>query len=73
MTLIIENVKDEFVPAFRDLAKSAKSKIKTKRSDKEIAEEWRRESEELMRDYKAGKIKGYDDIDEMFEAIRNEV
>ncbi|PAF43618.1 hypothetical protein [Helicobacter sp. 11S02596-1] len=71
MTLIIENVKDEFVPAFRDLAKSAKSKIKTKRSDKEIATEWRRESEQIKADYKAGKIKGFKSIEALREDLES--
>ncbi|RAX54425.1 hypothetical protein CCY99_03480 [Helicobacter sp. 16-1353] len=28
MTLIIENVKDEFVPSFKDLAKTSKAKLR---------------------------------------------
>lgn len=32
MTLIIENVKKEFLPAFRGLSKSAKAKLKMKKN-----------------------------------------
>lgn len=33
MTLIIENVKEEFLPAFKGLSKSIQAKIKTKKQE----------------------------------------
>lgn len=65
MTLVIENVKAEFLPAYKGLAKSTKAKLKARRSDKEIADEWKKESEQMMRDYKAGRLKGFTSIEEL--------
>lgn len=65
MTLVIENVKEEFLPAYKGLAKSTQAKLKARRSDKEIADEWKRESEEMMREYKAGRLKGFTSIEEL--------
>lgn len=69
MTLIIENVKEEFLPAFKGLAKGAQAKVKTKKTKAEIAAEWRKESEEMDRLYKEGKLKTYSSIKEMHEDI----
>ena len=69
MTLIIENVKEEFLPAFRGLAKGVQAKIKTKKTKAEIAAQWRKESEEMERLYKEGKLKAYSNIKEMHEDI----
>lgn len=33
MTLIIENVKEEFLPAFRELSKSTRAKMRTKKTE----------------------------------------
>lgn len=65
MTLVIENVKEEFLPAYKGLAKSTQAKLKARRSDKEIAAEWKKESEEMMRDYRAGRLKGFTSIEEL--------
>lgn len=72
MTLVIENVKEEFLPAYKGLAKSTQAKLKTRRSDKEIAAEWKKESEEMMRDYRAGRLKAYTSVKEMHEDILND-
>ena len=71
MTLVIENVKKEFLPAYKGLAKSTQAKLKARRSDKEIADEWKRESEEMMKEYKAGRLKAYADIEELREQIES--
>lgn len=71
MTLVIENVKEEFLPAYKGLAKSTQAKLKARRSDKEIADEWKRESEEMMKEYKAGRLKGYTDIEELREELES--
>ena len=65
MTLIIENVKEEFLPAFKGLAKGVQARLKAKRSDKEIAAEWKKEVGEMMEDYKAGRIKAFSSIEEL--------
>lgn len=67
MTLIIENVKDEFLPAFRGLAKGAQAKIRTKKTKAEIAAQWRKESEEMERLYKEGKLKTFSSMKEYRE------
>lgn len=71
MTLVIENVKEEFLPAYKGLAKSTQAKLKARRSDKEIADEWKRESEEMMKEYKAGRLKAYADIEELREELES--
>ncbi len=71
MTLVIENVKKEFLPAYKGLAKSTQAKLKARRSDKEIADEWKRESEEMMKEYKAGRLKAYADIEELREELES--
>ena len=71
MTLTIENVKPEFLPAFKELAKGVNAKLKARRSDKEIAAEWQRESEEMMREYRAGRLKAYKSAREMHEDLES--
>ncbi|PAF41288.1 hypothetical protein [Helicobacter sp. 11S02596-1] len=71
MTVILENVGNELLPALKSLAAGANLKMKTKRSDDEIVATLRKESQQLKADYKAGKIKGYDSAEEMEEAILN--
>lgn len=71
MTLVIENVKEEFLPAYKGLAKSTQAKLKARRSDKEIADEWKREGEEMMKEYKAGRLKAYTNAKAMHEDILN--
>ena len=71
MTLVIENVKEEFLPAYKGLAKSTQAKLKARRSDKEIAAEWKKESDEMMRDYKAGRLKGFTSIEELREDLES--
>ncbi|PAF42503.1 hypothetical protein [Helicobacter sp. 11S02596-1] len=72
MTLIIENVKDEFVPAFRDLAKSAQADIKENQS-REIPNqetlEAMRESEDILQEIKAGKRKPFENWAEAKKAL----
>ena len=65
MTLVIENVKEEFLPAFKGLAKGVQARLKAKRSDKEIAAEWKKEVGEMMEDYRAGRLKAYKNAKEM--------
>lgn len=71
MTLVIENVKEEFLPAYKGLAKSTQAKLKARRSDKEIAAEWKKESDEMMREYKAGRLKGFTSIEELREDLES--
>ncbi len=69
MTLIIENVKDEFIPAFKGLAKSINATITTKKPDK--ANKWQEQSKQMIRDYKAGKIKGFKSIQDLREDLES--
>ena len=64
MTLIIENVKEEFLPAYRGLNKSFKVKMKTKKTQAELAQEYLKESKEMDELYKAGKLKTYKSMKE---------
>ena len=43
MTLVIENVKEEFVPAFKGLAKGVQAKVRAKKTRAEIIAEMERE------------------------------
>ncbi|HIV48391.1 hypothetical protein [uncultured Helicobacter sp.] len=45
MTLVIENVKEEFVPVLKGLAKGVQAKVKTKKTRAEIIAEMEKESE----------------------------
>lgn len=69
MTLIIKNVKPNYVAAFKGLAKGINAKVQTQKSDKEIAQEWQKEREEMIAAYKAGKLKTYQTAKEMHEDI----
>lgn len=69
MTLIIKNVKPDYVAAFKGLAKGVKAKVQMHKTDKEIAQKWEKEAKEAMRDYKAGKLKVYKSAKEMHEDI----
>ena len=71
MTIVAQNVKSEFLPALKALFKAMNAKVKVKKSDEEIAKEWQDEVDEVIRDYKAGKIKGYTDVREMHRDILN--
>ena len=71
MTLVAENVKDEFLPALKALFKAMDAKVKVKKSDKDIAKEWQDEANEILRDSKAGIIKGYTDVEQMHRDILN--
>lgn len=74
MTLIIENVKEEFLPAFKGLSKSIQAKIKTKKTRAEIIAKWERESEKMDKAYKKGKLKTYLSAEEMHKDIlKNEI
>lgn len=63
MTLVIENVKEEFVPAFKGLAKGVQAKVRAKKTRAEIIAE-ERESEEMTRLYKEGKLKTFRSMEE---------
>ncbi|WP_394995932.1 hypothetical protein [uncultured Helicobacter sp.] len=64
MTLVIENVKEEFVPAFKGLAKGVQAKVRAKKTRAEIIAEMERESEEMTRLYKEGKLKTFSSMEE---------
>ncbi|MGX3011916.1 hypothetical protein ACWIUD_10240 [Helicobacter sp. 23-1044] len=71
MTIVAENVKAEFLPALKALFRAMDAKVKVKKSDKDILKEWEDEVSAIVRDYKAGKIKGYTDVEQMHKDILN--
>ncbi|TLD79716.1 hypothetical protein LS70_009705 [Helicobacter sp. MIT 11-5569] len=73
MTLIIENVKEEFLPAFKGLAKGVNAKLKAKKNKAEKIVGMERESEEMNTLYKQGKLKTYSSAKEMHADIFNEI
>ncbi|WP_297571510.1 hypothetical protein [uncultured Helicobacter sp.] len=73
MTLIIENVKEEFLPAFKGLAKGIKAKIRTQKSRAEAIAQMEKESEEMDKLHKQGKLKTYSNAKKMHKDILNEI
>ncbi|MDO7253444.1 hypothetical protein [Helicobacter cappadocius] len=67
MTIIIENASEDLAKVIKGIAKIGNSKCKISKDNK--AREWKKESEEMIRDYKAGKIKAYDSAKEMHKEI----
>lgn len=65
MTLIIENVKEEFLLAFKGLAKGINAKVKTKKSKKEPSEMLK----EVMREVKEGKVERFKDFQSYKKAM----
>ncbi|TKX28794.1 hypothetical protein CQA38_06520 [Campylobacter sp. MIT 12-5580] len=64
MTLIIKNVDEAFLPIFQGIAKSIKAKCEVQASEKQ-ALKWKKEANRMLKDYKAGKLKAFDDINEL--------
>lgn len=69
MTLIIENVKDEFLPAFKALTKAMNAKCKVEKP--KLSKALLKEREELLKDYKNGTLKIFDSHTDFVEAIDN--
>lgn len=69
MTIVAENVKAEFLPALKALFKAMDAKVKVKKTNADKIKEWDKEVQEILRDYKAGKIKGYRDVEQMHRDI----
>lgn len=69
MTIVAKNVKAEFLPALKALFKAMDAKIKVQKSDEEKIKEWDKEVQKIIKDYKAGKIKGYKDVEQMHRDI----
>lgn len=49
MTLIIENVKEEFLPAFRGLSKSIHAKMRTEKKELRIKKEAKKSNKRLLK------------------------
>lgn len=69
MTIVAENVKAEFLPALKALFKAMDAKVKVKKTNADKIKEWDNEVQEILRDYKAGKIKAYRDVEQMHRDI----
>ena len=72
MTIVAQNVKSEFLPALRALFKAMNAKVRVKKSDEDIIKEWDDEVAQITKDYKAGKIKAYTNIEQMHKDILND-
>lgn len=64
MTLIIKNVDEAFLPIFEGIAKSIKAKCEVDKTDNQ-ALKWKKEADKMLKAYKAGKLKAFDDINEL--------
>jgi len=67
-TLIIENVNEKFIPTFKSLAKAINSNVKISKKIQHY-EKWRNESAQALKDYKSGKLKAYQNADDVFRDI----
>ncbi|ASQ30205.1 hypothetical protein CAV_0538 [Campylobacter avium LMG 24591] len=71
MTLVIENVKDEFLPTFKELAKAINARIRTDEKAKKTTKQVRiPELDEAIRQYENGEYETYNSVAEMMEALR---
>lgn len=73
MDLIIQNADEKLYKAIKsliDLCPNARVKIDRKQN---LAKKLNKESNELIEQYKAGKIKAYDTAEEMAKAINGEI
>ncbi|GAD19967.1 hypothetical protein [Helicobacter fennelliae] len=62
MTIVIENVKEEFLPAFKGLAKGAQAKLTTKKEKPKP--KLVNALDKAIKEYKQGKTHLYKDINE---------
>lgn len=69
MTLIIENVKEEFLPAFRGLARGAKAKIVKSKERYSIPTDETREA--LLNPDNLSK--SYNSLDEFLKEVKSEI
>lgn len=81
MTLIIENVKEEFLPIFREISKISYAKMKTKKTEtkpaaqtknkecKKIKQRRIPELDEAIRQYENGEYETYENFDEYQKAM----
>lgn len=66
-TIHLENVDDNIISLIRNAIKiypNAKMRVSKKKS---IADEWNKEVDEMVKDYKAGKLKTFKSAKEAFE------
>lgn len=70
MTLVIENVKDEFLPTFKELAKAINARIRTDEKAKKATKQVRiPELDEAIRQYENGEYKTYKNFEEYKKAM----
>lgn len=81
MTLIIENVKEEFLPAFKELSKSSHAKMRTKKTEakttmqtkskecKKTKQKRIPELDEAIKQYENGEYETYENFDEYQKAM----
>ncbi len=76
-TIEISNINEGMLKAVKTMLKTQpeiRFKVKKEKTEypEELLAEWAEIAKETERDYLAGKIKGYTDVDEMFEDIMND-
>lgn len=65
MTLIIKNADENMTRAIKNVIKlDKKTKLEISK-----AKSWKEESDQLIKDYKEGKIKAYDNVEDMFKSM----
>ncbi|TLD83264.1 hypothetical protein LS70_005820 [Helicobacter sp. MIT 11-5569] len=69
MTLIIENVKDEFLPALKALTKAMNAKCRVEKP--KLSKSLLKEREELLKNYKNGTLNVFDSHKDFVKAIDN--
>lgn len=67
MSIVIENASEDLAKAIKAIAKVSSTKCKVSQDNK--AKRWKKESQQMIRDYKAGKIKAYDSAKAMHKEI----
>lgn len=65
MTLTIVNVDEEFLPAFKALAKGVKAKVLVEKNKEELIKELEKESQKCDELYKKGKLKTFKSMQEL--------
>ena len=72
MTLVIENVKDEFLPAFKGLAKTLNVKCKIQKSKQDsLEQEILLEREQIKKQIQSGNARIFKNHQEFKQALQN--
>lgn len=71
MTIVIENASEDLAKVIKGIAKIGNTKYKVSKDNK--AKQWKKGSDQMIKDYKAGKIKSYSNAKEMHKELLGDV